>query len=791
MARKLAMSSYRVVALATDRWQPMTAMDSDSMNTTPQFTTADAQRLAHESFGLSGAVSALPSERDQNFALSLPGRLRYVLKIAKSDEDPAVLEFQNAAFEHLSARCAALNFPKVISSKSGLKITAVEDRSGTKYLMRLVTWLEGDVYVQVRPHDAKLLGSLGRALAEVDKGFEGFSHPAMMRKLHWDLRHIDLALTHLERLPNKMRHLVEQFKVQWETVPWPALRKSVIHGDANDYNVLVRSGRVAGLIDFGDMVYSARLCDLAIGVAYAMLDQAEPLAAASTVVAAYHENYPLDPAEIMAVYPLAVSRLCMSMCYAAHNAVAKHGDEYQLVTVGPASKLLEYLQTVPFENAQRAIGEACGRPAQLVAGRRRLFGGNLSLAYREPLTLVRGSMQYLFDEDGRQYLDAYNNVPHVGHCHTRVVEAARAQISKLNTNTRYLSEIAIRYAQQLVDTLPGALKVCFFVNSGSEANELAIRLARAHTGQRDLIVLEQAYHGNTNTLIDISPYKHSGRGGQGTPDWVQVAQLPDLYRGPYKRRDPAAGSQYAASVIECIEAIEGKGRGLSGYIAESWPSVGGQMDFPPGYLPSVYAAVRAAGGVCIADEVQTGYGRLGRHFWGFETYGVEPDIVVLGKPIGNGHPIGAVITTAEIAASFDNGMEFFSTFGGSTLSCAIGSAVLEVVLEEKLQAHGLEVGDRLLSGLRDLMAHHSLIGDVRGSGLFLGVELVRDRATLEPATKETSEIINHMCTQGVLLGSEGAFHNVLKIRPPMPFNGQDAEFLLERLDEALAAISRR
>jgi 4-aminobutyrate aminotransferase-like enzyme len=425
----------------------------------------------------------------------------------------------------------------------------------------------------------------------------------------------------------------------------------------------------------------------------------------------------------------------------------------------------------------------------LLARRRALLGGNLSVAYGNPLHIVRGSMQYLWDADGRRYLDAYNNVPHVGHCHPRVVQAGQAQMAVLNTNTRYLHELIVSYAERLGATLPGALKICYFVNSGSEANELALRLALAHTRRRDLIVLEHAYHGNTTTLIEVSPYKSGGPGGAGTPPWVHVAPLPDLYRGAFRRADSEAGRKYAAQVARIIERLRTSGAGLAGFLAESWPSVGGQMSLPADYVQAVYAMVRAAGGVCIADEVQTAYGRLGEHFWGFEAYGVVPDIVVLGKPIGNGHPLGAVVTTPEIAKSFDNGMEFFSTFGGNTVSCAIGLAVLEVVFEEGLQVHALKVGKYLLDRLEELRGRHALIGDVRGSGLFLGVELVTERETREPATRAAAAIANRMRDRGVLLGTDGPFHSVLKIRPPLPFTTQDADVLIEALDCALVDLA--
>src|SRR6185503_15119473 len=264
------------------------------------------------------------------------------------------------------------------------------------------------------------------------------------------------------------------------------------------------------------------------------------------------------------------------------------------------------------------------------------------------------------------------------------------QMRILNTNTRYLSDLLEQYAERLLATLPPALDVCYFVNSASEANELALRLSRAYTGARDMIVLEAAYHGNTTSLIDISPYKHAGPGGNGAPDWVHVAPLPDVYRGAYRDRD--AGVRYAGHIAESIQRIDKTGRRLAGFIAETCPSVGGQLVFPPEYLSSVYEHVRRAGGVCIADEVQTGLGRMGTSFWAFEDQHVIPDIVVMGKPLGNGHPIGAVATTRAIANAFDNGMEFFSTFGGNTVSCAIGLAVLDVMHDEQLQRHASDVG---------------------------------------------------------------------------------------------------
>ena len=423
--------------------------------------------------------------------------------------------------------------------------------------------------------------------------------------------------------------------------------------------------------------------------------------------------------------------------------------------------------------------------SETLAGREAFLGKNLSISYRRPLKIVRGRMQYLYDDTGRAYLDTYNNVPLVGHSHPRVVRAAQEQLGVLNTNTRYLHDNVVRYAERLTERMPEPLRVCYFVNSGSEANELALRLARAHTREEDVIVLEHAYHGHTNTLIDISPYKFDGPGGRDRKPWVHVAPIADDYRGLYRRGEADIAAKYARHVAEILELARSEGRGVAAYIAETLPSVAGQVVFPPGYLAEVYRDVRAAGGVCIADEVQVGFGRLGTHFWGFETQGVVPDIVVLGKPIGNGFPLAAVVTTPEIAASFANGMEFFSTFGGNPVAAAVGLAVLDVLEEEHLQERALRVGGYWILRLKELQRRHSLIGDVRGLGLFLGIDLVCDVTTREPASGEAFYVVNRLRDCGILCGTDGPHHNVLKLRPPLIFSEADADLFVETLESVL------
>ncbi|MGY5877137.1 MAG: aminotransferase class III-fold pyridoxal phosphate-dependent enzyme, partial [Candidatus Thorarchaeota archaeon] len=449
-----------------------------------------------------------------------------------------------------------------------------------------------------------------------------------------------------------------------------------------------------------------------------------------------------------------------------------------------------WLSICPNPNLILQITKSCF-PAELLSEeeilhqRSESIGSSLSISYKKPLKIVRGFMQYLYDENGQVYLDAVNNVPHVGHSNPRVVMALKKQAAVLNTNTRYLHDNLVRYAERLCSKLPEPLSVCFFVNSGSEANELALRLARTHTKMQDFITIEGAYHGNTQSMIDLSSYKHDGPGGSGAPDYVHKVRIPDPYRGEYRETDSDTGSKYAVDVAERIKDAQSRGRGIAGFLFEPLMGCGGQIVFPDGYLAEAFKHVRDAGGVCIADEVQIGFGRVGTHFWGFETQSVVPDIVTMGKPIGNGHPLAAVVTTPEIAASFDNGMEYFSTTGGNPVSCAVGLAVLEEIEEKQLQQNALEVGAHLKSRLTTMMEHYSLIGDVRGMGLFIGVELVLSRETLEPARDQARYIVERMKDRGVLISLDGPLHNVLKIKPPIVFTKENADYLVEQLDRIL------
>ena len=765
----------------------------------PRFEREEAAELCRALYAVEGEITPLPSERDQNFLVESRAGERFVLKIANPLEERSALDAQNAAMAHLQQTGVT---PRVVPSISGEAIVV----TASGHAVRLLTWLPGQPLGAIASRSDPLFEDLGFRLGQVSAALASFDHPALHRTFHWDLVTAGETIAmHAPGIGDEMlRALVLRVALVIGARDAEALQRvprAVIHGDANDYNVLVddqpgRGPQVSGIIDFGDMVHSYGCAELSVAIAYAMLDQPSPLDVARAIVRGYHAADPLSDDELSVVFGLAQLRLCLSASLAAHQRQQRPHDDYLAISQEPLRRTLPRLAAIPPDAAEDALREACGRPprhtpafapaSETLARRKERLGRNLSTGYRDPVKVVRGWMQYLFDERGRRYLDAYNNVPHVGHAHPRVVNAVAEQMRAVSTNTRYLHDAVVRLADRLVDSLPGPLAVCYFVNSGSEANELALRLARAATGARDVVVLDAAYHGNTTTLIEISPYKFNGPGGEGAPDWVHVAPVPDDFRGAYKRSDREAGAKYGEAVGETIAAAHRNGRRIAAFICETCPSVGGQVMPPPGYLAAAYRHARAAGAVCIADEVQTAYGRMGTHFYAFEAQDVVPDIVVLGKPIGNGYPLGAVITTRDIADAFATGMEFFSTFGGSTVSCAAGLAVLDVLQEEQLQVHARRTGERLRSRLQALRERHPLIGDVRGSGFFLGVELVADRATLEPAAPAAAAIVERMREAGILLGTDGPFHNVLKIRPPMPFNDDDTDFLVETLDRELA-----
>ncbi|OKY26180.1 aminotransferase class III-fold pyridoxal phosphate-dependent enzyme [Thalassotalea sp. PP2-459] len=769
---------------------------------TPTFSIETLITFLQHHYQLDGELTALASYCDQNLLL-VTGEQRYVVKIASSAEKKIELMMQNEAMTHLSAH--ELPVPQVVKNQDNQQITEIVDTQQNTFYLRVLTYLPGDFYAQANQQNMSsgLWQDLGRFMAKVANSLSDFKHQGAYRYFDWDLAHgYAVCQDKKQYLTQEQKPQVDYFLAMYQAHVAPNLAKlpcSVIHNDANDHNLLIDQphtpSKITGLIDFGDMVFSQTINELAITAAYAMMEQADPLATLASTVSGFYELYTISDDEFDALPYLIALRLCTSVCNAAKAINEQPDNEYLLVSVKPAWQLLALLKKVNFYAIACQLKVACGinpdqgkAKAQIKTFREKHLGKTLSLSFKEPLKIVRGQGAYLYDEQGNRYLDMVNNVCHVGHCHPKVVAAGQAQMAKLNTNTRFLHDNLVNYAEKLLATMPEPLSVCMFVNSGSEANELAFRLAKNYTGSIELLTVEGAYHGNTNACINASPYKFDGPGGEGAKDYVHKVMLPDPYRGKYQGNTSASANAYAEDVQRAIDELAEQGKKPGMFICESLQGVAGQIIMPDGYLQAVYTKVHDAGGVCIADEVQVGFGRVGSHMWAFETQEVVPDIVTLGKPIGNGHPMAAVITTQAIADAFVTGMEYFNTFGGNPVSCAIGAAVLDVIKEEQLMENAQQTGDYLQNELCKLQQQFDVIGDVRGLGLFIGVELVENRISKTPATELTALLVEFMKTQHIILSTEGPFYNILKIKPPIVFNEQDADMFINALTKGLQTL---
>lgn len=752
-------------------------------------------KLMEIEYDFSGEISRLAGE-NENYLIKKNDGTCFVLKLADDDTTAGMIEIEHIATERLIDAKLDVSLPRVILTRTGSVQACLMTKDRKEIRGRLLEFVQGKAWCDALPATNEQLEDLGSIIAQMNTAMSFIIYPDSKKTHHWDLAEAD---QHRPQIPlidrPERRQILEWVFHLYAAVAMPlfkSLPKSLIHGDINDDNVLVTDGRVSGILDFGDCLANPTICDLAIALAYHTLDEDNPLEAAASIIGAYHKVRPLSVDEMTVIFPLMCTRLAVSVIISAQRKKNDPTRESWFVSEERAWKKLEVFSTTgpaqaaillasktnlePFEDRGASVTE-------LLNKRQRLIAPSMSPSYDNPLKILYGKGQYLYDYNGRPFLDLYNNVCHVGHCHPKVVEAGIKQMTMLNTNTRYLYDGLTDYAQKLCDTLPEELDTCFFVNSGSEANELALRIARTYTGHKDMLVVDNAFHGHTSSMINISPYKFMGKGGKGKPEpWVHVVPVADGYRGKFKGQGKDAGTAYGNEVGKILDTIKTP---IAGFITESLLSCGGQVIPPREYFKTAFKHVRDAGGLCIMDEVQTGFGRVGSRFWAFELQDVVPDIVVMGKPIGNGHPMSAVVTRKEIAASFDNGMEFFATFGGNPVSCAIGMAVLDVIEKENLQEHAKQIGARMLEGLKKLKGRHDIIGDVRGIGLFIGIELVKDRDTLAPASRKASEMVNRMKNRGILLGADGPFNNVIKIKPPMVITKEDADMFVRVFDDAL------
>lgn len=995
-----------------------------------QINEKQAAKIALKLYNIKGEVTVLPGEIDFNFKIKNDNE-SYLLKISRPDADENYIDFQYQILDHISKSNTNIQAPKSIIDINGDYISYYIDEYENKRIVRLLSWIEGRLWSSVNPQNNKLLFSLGTQTGLLTNTLLGFKHAFANRNFEWDIAQAEWTFDYTQLFDEDQQLIVKQFQQRFEDfkIPYQNLRKSVVHNDANDNNVIISDDfinpEVKAIIDYGDAVYTQIINDLAITIAYAVMNKADALAASLPIIKGYHNEFPLQEKELKLLHTLVAMRLIISVTKSAINKQKEPDNKYLLISEKPAWEVLKKWVQIDEKLAHYSFREACGfephpnakafkkwadsqtislnnlfqtinlkdvhrvdmsigstwlgheseynnddllnfklkqlkkenpnnfmgggyletRPlyctdaykkesnngpeyrsvhlgidfwlnadteihslfdgevfsisnnnhykdygptlilkhepkngctfyslyghlskttlgllktgqsvkkgdliayvgkadengswiphlhfqlmldmldykndfpgvafpkemnvwesicpdpnllfkedeletqkpnkvSGVISYRKKHLGKSLSLSYDEPLKILMGSGAFLINNEGRKYLDTVNNVAHVGHEHPRVVKAGQQQMALLNTNTRYLHENINEFAKELLQTFPKELSVVHFVNSGSEANELALRMCRAYSGQKDMIAVEVGYHGNTNACIDVSSYKFDGKGGKGAPEHTHIVPLPDTYRGMYQGKNTAI--KYASHIQAQIVKVQTKGRNIAGFICESIISCGGQIELPQYYLQMAYQAIRKAGGLCISDEVQVGCGRMGSKFWGFQLHDVIPDIVTIGKPIGNGHPLAAVVCTREVADAFANGMEYFNTFGGNPVSCAIGREVLRVIKDEKLQENALIVGNYLKNGLSDLQNNFPIIADVRGQGLFLGFELCDEHKN--PLGDKASYLANRIKELGILMSTDGQDHNVIKIKPPIVFSKENADELLYRLKTVL------
>ncbi len=751
----------------------------------PEVPTGLATDVARSLFGIDGEATALDGERDRNFLIDGEGG-SFVLKVGNPADPAGVVEMQVLAMEHALAADPTLPLARPQRTLEDRPIGSVAI-GGVEHAVQLVAFVEGDP-MPPGPTSPTTRRSIGAAVARLDRALAGFSHPLAHRTLLWDVGRLPQLRPKLPHLSRDRRVLVERALDRYESSVEPLLRfvsQSTIHSDVNPANVLLArddAERVAAIIDFGDLVHTRTVIDPAIAAAYQAFRAPDPLEPLIEVVTAYHAIRPLTAAELMLVPELAAARMAQSLLISAWRAEL-HPDNvsYILADAADCFTTLSLLDEHDPTALAAALAEACGvrmhEPADLgesLALRASRLGPALSLSYDKPVRLVSGEGVWLTDSDGNRLLDAYNNVPHVGHSHPRVTAALAAQARRLTTNTRYLVDEVADYADRLVALLPDELSVVMFVNSGSEANDVAIQIARAVTGNRGAVITEHAYHGTTAATAALSPEE---LGPAALEPWVaRIGGAATL-----ASRD--AGATVGDEVDGALARLREAGHEPAFLICDDVFSSDGIFAVPPGYLGAAYERARAAGALCVADEVQAGFGRVGLPFWGFAQDGVVPDIVTLGKPMGNGHPMGAVITTPAIAAEFAARWHFFSTFAGSPVAASVGSAVLDVIEHEHLAEQAESVGAYLRARLTEVAAAQPAIRHVRGPGLFVGVELdcgAEDRADIG------KRVANGLRHRGILVGATGPRLNVIKIRPPLVFTEAHADRVAAALDVTLS-----
>ena len=764
----------------------------------PSFALDQVLSFADQRYGLTGELSPMDSERDQNFHIRTETGEQYVIKIANSAENPAVIDMQLKALKHIALVDPTLPVPGALLSRKGQAIEQIRAENGRYHDARILTNLPG-ACPKDDPTDTRLNRPIGVCLGQLARALRGFFHPHANYQILWDLKHTPKLRQFLPLITDQDdRELVTYFLDRFDRnvkPQIPKLRAQVVHNDLSPDNILVAendAGRIVGIIDFGDMTHTCLVIDLATTIAPMLRYQNDPLETAAEIIAGYHEMIPLEDQELRVLYDLIAARLTMLNVIAIwRESIHPYNRAYITGGVEETWQTLEAWRALNPEDVIKKFFRTCGfwekdtkKPVQAKSAetlqshrsrRNRLLGPCAYLSYWHPLHIVRGEGVWLYDADGLRYLDAYNNVPHVGHSHPHVVNAIAKQAHKLNTNTRYMHGLILDLAERITQRLPEPLSVCMFMNSGSEANELAWQMSRLASGNQGALITRFSYHGNSSATTQFST------------ETIPQSKLPSHIQTLFPPLSDLEFHQPDSGFSEAVKTLQQNGHQPAMLILDTAFVSDGIFTSPQDYLKTLFVKTRAEGGLCVADEVQGGFGRLGKHFWGFQFDDVAPDIVTLGKPIGNGHPLAAVVTRPEIAEILAHERGYFSTFGGNPVSCAAGLAVFDVIEAEGLQRNALEVGQYLKERLIDLQKDYPVIGGLHGSGLLLGIDMIKPDGN--PDSELADAIMNDVRENGVLIGTTGKDSATLKIRPPLVFQQEHAEILLESIRTALDKLS--
>jgi 4-aminobutyrate aminotransferase-like enzyme/Ser/Thr protein kinase RdoA (MazF antagonist) len=741
-------------------------------------------------------VQPLSGERDCNFRLRDANQREYVLKILDREATPEAMDCQIRVLRHLAEADPTLPVPRVYATAQGAQLGTIQKDDGS-YTTCLMGYLPGQLLGQRAPAVA-LLHNLGDMLARLDRALQGFFHPALAQRLAWDVRRLPELVEFARYIESAaLRKLIEEVSAALEKrMPaLRALRSQAIHGDCHGQNLLVDAEGVgiSGILDFGDMIHAPLVFEPAVAMSELLTDDLAPLDALPLLLRGYTQRQPLEAADVDVLYDLIAARHAVTvLVHAFRGRQDDRGASVLDRSAALAARSLDILMQAGRDSLTKTWHDAADSTAASgvwaataavdLSRRQRLMGAGAELFYERPLHLVRGRGVWLYDRLGRSYLDVYNNVPHVGHAHPTVVQAIQKQTAILSTHTRYLHGGILEYAERLTATLPSHLDACIFVNSGSEANDVAWRIAKSATGHKGGLVMQNAYHGITDAVAALTPGTGEAREAR-----VVTLTIPPVGARAQAVLAPAELAAAAQDADHAIQTLATRGFAPAAFFIDSALTSSGIIDPPTDWAAAVAERVRAAGGLIVADEVQYGLGRSGSHFWGFARRGFEPDIVTLGKPVGNGYPMGVVIANRALIEAFQAKYGFFSTFGGNPVAAAAGLAVLEVLDREQLMSNARSTGEYLRQRLTELAARHSCLGAVRGAGLLLGLEVIGGRA--QTARQRAKRIINTLASEArVLIGYEGPEADVLKLRPPMPFCAEHANVLVDALDAAATLV---